>query len=369
MKQRGQRGMGRLYRRNEIWWVQWSTNGQRHRESSNSSDKAVAVRLLKKRLHEAQVGKPMGVAGTTFTDLMAILLNNYHANGRRSGERAHIALNRLKEFFGEGCKASDLTADRIVAYQAHRLEQNISAGTVNYELAMLRHAFRLGVDADKVPTVPRIKMLTLHNVRQGFFEREQYEAVLRHLPDYARPVIQVAFFTGWRVRSELLTRQWRHIDLDAGWLRLEPNESKNGEGRVYPLTGELLGLLQAQREHVSRIERALGRVIPSVFVHDDGRPISDLRYAWKRACYLAGVPNKLVHDLRRTSVRNMERAGVPRSAAMKLSGHLTESIYRRYAITDPAMLREGAAKLAALYRQEKIIPTATQEGTNFQEPQ
>jgi len=356
-----QRGMGRIYLRNEIWWIQFSANGQRHRESSNSSDRADAMRLLKKRLHDAQQsGKPTGVATTTFGDLTAMLLDDYHANGRRSGERARIALSRLREYFGENCKAADITADRIVAYQAHRLEQNISAGTANYELAMLRHAFRLAVDAGRVAVAPKIKMLHVSNARKGFFEADALQAVLRHLPDYLRPVIQVAYYTGWRVRSELLTRQWRHVDLDGGWLRLEPNESKNGEGRFYPLTGELLELLQAQREHVSRLERALGRVIPHVFVHtDDGRPIIDYRYAWDCACRLAGMPDKLVHDLRRTSVRNMERAGVPRSAAMKLSGHLTESIYRRYAITDPAMLREGAAKLAALYRQEKVATKGT----------
>src|SRR5437762_10692834 len=51
--------------------------------------------------------------------------------------------------------------------------------------------------------------------------------------------------------------------------------------------------------------------------------------------------------LRRTAVRNLERAGVPRSTAMAMVGHRTEAIYRRYAIVDEVMLREGAAKLAA----------------------
>jgi integrase len=55
------------------------------------------------------------------------------------------------------------------------------------------------------------------------------------------------------------------------------------------------------------------------------------------------------HDLRRTAVRNLERAGVSRSAAMKLTGHKTEAVYRRYAIVAESDLREGAAKLAALH--------------------
>ena len=52
----------------------------------------------------------------------------------------------------------------------------------------------------------------------------------------------------------------------------------------------------------------------------------------------AGLPNLLIHDLRRSAVRNMEQAGVPRSVAMKLTGHKTESVYRRYAIVSPVTL-------------------------------
>ena len=59
----------------------------------------------------------------------------------------------------------------------------------------------------------------------------------------------------------------------------------------------------------------------------------------------------LLHDFRRTAVRNLERAGVPRSTAMQMTGHLTESVYRRYAIVDATMLTEGAAKLQTFHHR------------------
>ena len=112
------------------------------------------------------------------------------------------------------------------------------------------------------------------------------------------------------------------------------------------MTPELKATLAAQRAETDALQRETGQIIPYVF-HHAGRPLRSFRRAWKTACRRAGVPGRIPHDFRRTAVRNLERAGVPRSTAMAMVGHRTESIYRRYAIVDHAMLQEGAAKLAA----------------------
>ena len=80
--------------------------------------------------------------------------------------------------------------------------------------------------------------------------------------------------------------------------------------------------------------------------HHNGEPIRDFRTAWKTACPNAGLPGRIPHDFRRTAVRNLERAGVSRSVAMKMTGHKTEAVYRRYAIVSEQDLREAAVKLA-----------------------
>jgi integrase len=203
-------------------------------------------------------------------DILKMVEVDYAANGRRSLDRVKQAAAHLKDFFDADTKVRNLTADRITAYQAARLKQPeregalraASPSTTNYELAVLRRAFRLGARAGKVAARPEIQMLHVENVRKGFFEPGQHRAVMNHLPDYLKPVASVAYITGWRTKSELLTRQWRHVDFANGWLRLDPGESKNGEGREFPFTPELLSVLQGQREVVKAIERKHSCVLP-----------------------------------------------------------------------------------------------------------
>ena len=217
------------------------------------------------------------------------------------------------------------------------------------EQGFLHRAFRLATKAGKVNARPEMSMLRLDNARKGFFEVEQFRAVLKHLPPHLRPIVTVGYYTGWRYR-ELTSRTWKDVDLKLGVLRLQPGESKTLEAREFPLfeIPELRAVIETQRARVSEIERATSSIIGHVFVNDAGAPLKDFRRAWKTACRLARAPGRLFHDLRRTAIRNIERAGVPRSVSMKLSGHRTEAVFRRYAITDSAMLAEGVAKLATM---------------------
>lgn len=335
------------------WWVQYSVRGKRFRESSGSSNRVDAVKLLKRRIGDASQGRTIGPQAekTRFKQLTQMLVDDYRANGRRSLKRIKASVGHLLAFFGDEF-AMDITGDRIASYIVYRQDEKAAAATINRELAALKRAFRLGEKVGKVIQRPEVSMLREDNRRKGFFEAEEYRAVLEHLPEELKPVIQTAYITGWRIASEILTRQKHHVNLEAGWLRLEPGETKNGEGRNFPMTPGLREILALQIEKTREVEHATGRIIPWLF-HRDGNEIRDFRGAWASACKGAGVAKRIPHDFRRTAVRNLERAGVPRSAAMAMVGHRTESIYRRYAIADEAMLKEGAIKLAAFHASEK----------------
>jgi integrase len=144
---------------------------------------------------------------------------------------------------------------------------------------------------------------------------------------------------------------------------LEPGTTKKDEGRTFPFSAsaELEDLLAKQRRAISSVERETNRLVSSVF-HRRGTRIRSFHTAWRNACARAGYPGRLVHDLRRTAVREMERAGVPRSVAMKLTGHRTESIYRRYAIVSEADLAEGVSRRASFRKRTRTVPAQSAVG-------
>lgn len=361
-------GAGSVYRRRyvdrhgqpqhtAVWWIAYTVKGRRVRESAGTETKREAEALLRQRLAGRDQGHdPFEASRLTLQAVLDLVRADYVANGRRSLARVTLSTRRLTEVIPGETLAREVDEGAITRYCAGRLEAGDRPATVNRDLAMLRRGLRLAARAGRLGRVPFVAMLAERNTRTGFVERAQLEVICSHLPADLAAFVRCAWLTGWR-RGELASRQWRHVDLRAGWLRLEPGETKSGEGRMFPLYPELRALLEAQRATVEAAEKRLDRIIPWVFprlggvgvaVEDQGGPIRQFGKAWARACAAAGCPGRLVHDLRRSAVRNLERAGVPRSTAMRLVGHRTEAIYRRYAIVDEAMLAEAAEKLGRL---------------------
>ncbi len=165
----------------------------------------------------------------------------------------------------------------------------------------------------------------------------------------------------WRFHSEVLPLTVAQVDLQAGVVRLEPGPTKNKEGRSFYVTEELRKLLKTQ---LVAIEALKDRdvICPYIFHRPGGLRFKSIRKAWDDAREKAGYQHKILHDFRRTAVRNLERAGIPRSTAMQMIGHKTESIYRRYAIVDEKMHREAAAKLDVWNADQKAKANAERRG-------
>jgi hypothetical protein len=82
-----------------------------------------------------------------------------------------------------------------------------------------------------------------------------------------------------------------------------------------------------------------------------GAPLKNPRTGWEKARVAARVPKLLFHDTRRTAVRLTEQAGIPRAEAMQITGHKTESIYKRYDIGSERGATETGKRLREHWRQ------------------
>jgi integrase len=346
----GERHMGSLYQRGEIWWVKYYTDGRPIRESTGTAKRKEAERFLKEREGRIAMGQPVlqRADRISYEEVAQDLRQHYHITGSRDLKEAEDRLKHLDAFFA-GKRVATINPADIIAYVARRQEGGASNSTINRDLAVLNRMLRLAYEHNKLLRPPIIHKLKEHAPRQGFFEPAQYAAVRQHLRPDLQVAISIAYTFGWRMQSEVLTLERRQLDLEAGTLRLEPGTTKNDDGRVVYLTPELKGLLAAQIDRVRALEREMGRILVPLFPHLQGRHkgerIKDFRKAWQTACMEAGCPGMLRHDFRRTAVRNMVNVGVSERVAMTVTGHKTRSVFDRYHIVSPADLQEVARKL------------------------
>lgn len=342
-------GDGTLYQRGRVWWIKFYVDGRPHYESTKAEHLEDARRVLDTRRGQRAKGEPIQTRldHVTYAEAAKALCDHYRVTGARDLAEAEGRLAHLDAWFA-GRRLATIGPTDAQQYALARQQDGAANATINRELAVLGRMLRLAYMHNRLARVPTFTKLVEAPPRAGFVDHAAFEAVRRHLPEDLQVAVTIAYTFGWR-RNEVLTLEQRQLDLAAGTLRLDPGSTKNDDGRMVYLTPELAALLREQLARVRRLEQQMGAVVPALFPHLGprfaGRPIRDFRRAWATACRLAGVPGLLKHDLRRSAVRNMEQAGVPRSVAMKLTGHRTEAVYRRYAMVSPADLKAAAGRL------------------------
>ena len=344
-----------------IWWIKYRKDGQVFRESSESDNRGDAVDLLKKRVGEIATGKFAGLRPERIrmADLFADVEEDYQQSEKDTLPDLKGRLkNHLIPFFGE-IRARDFSTQQLKRYVSQRRGAGAKNATINRELAVIRRAFNLAAKCDppKITRIPSIQLLKESNVRTGFLEYEQYRTLRNELPASIRPLFVVAYHVGGR-RGELSLIQWSQVDFPAGQIRLHSGETKNEEGRTLPIYGEMREWLTVAKE----IRDQQHPACPWVFYDDNGARLYWFYEEWQDACKRAGIPGLLFHDLRRSAVRNMERAGIPRKVAMAISGHKTESIYRRYDIVAHRDLTDAAFRMEQYFGSMKDA-TGTPLGT------
>ena len=204
--------------------------------------------------------------------------------------------------------------------------------------------------------VPLIRKLSETNVRQGFFEQEQIDALIATLPDYLQDLTRFTYLCGWR-KSEIVGLTWPMVNMAVKTITIPT--SKNGRPRTLDLDGEVLAIIK-HREKAATFERDGEPVVATHVFHRDGAPIGDFKKAWHSALVKAGlthtekvpgstkvriVHDVLFHDLRRTAARNLLAKGVHETVAMKITGHATRSMFDRYSIVSSDDVRKAMKEM------------------------
>ncbi|MGA8594477.1 MAG: tyrosine-type recombinase/integrase [Bryobacteraceae bacterium] len=254
----------------------------------------------------------------------------------------------LVPYFADIDFANPLRKAAVKKYANVRLKAGAQKATVNRELAALRRAIRLGIEEELISVAPpKIEKLPENNTRVGFVDDERYSAIAHHLPEHQRMLWCFAYRTGVRrgellkIRLEWLLPYWGEPEpfikvpgFDAQGNRI----TKSGKPHTIPLYHPELRAF---------VEMALAQrdpKCPYLFQHR-GKRLRNIRTGFEKACIDAGYPDVIFHDTRRSAVRRMEDARIPRREAMQITGHLTENVYKRYDIGTEGGAIEAGRKL------------------------
>jgi integrase len=376
MTTRRPKGTGSIYQRPDsaVYWLKYSRYGKPYRESSQTTDKRKAERILKVRLSEITTGTFIGPQAEKIkvSELAEDFLREYRINERKSIDDATARWNlHLKPYFNHR-KAIDLSSELISQYVDARQQEGAKNATINRELAALKRMFRLGQQSTpaKVLRMPHFAHLRENNVRKGFLEDSQYTKLVAGTELWLRTLVECGRTYGWRV-SELLTMKVGQVDLAQRVIRLDPGTTKNSDGREVFMTDALHSLLSGCVTGKGPEE--------AVFSRSNGIAVRSFRDAWEKACINAGVGQCLClgcaspvtsaepcgncgsnrtkysglifHDLRRTAARNLRRAGIAETVIMKIGGWRTRSVFERYAIVSRGDIVEAMQKLETNQRE------------------
>ncbi len=385
-----ERGDGRIFLRGEKFWVAFYVDGREQRESARTTDEEKARKYLRAKLkevhaHELDTAKPFITQRDrrrSIGDLLDALKADFEIRGIASKQNLSN-INRARTDFGM-TRATTLRAEDVDGYIEERLAAGSAPASINRVTQLLHQAYNL---AD-LPA-PRIRRLSEKgNERRGFFVELEIRAVIAGLPEYLRDFALFGYLTGMR-RGEIASLEWADVEGDILGLRAE--NAKTGEGRTVPIIGELAELIDRRR--AARQVKFNGTVmLANLIFHRGGTSIREFRKSWASACCAAGVGKmvcaqcsgdvddkrrcakcsqtwrredlryvgRVFHDLRRSAVRDLIRAGCSTHVAMSISGHKTDSMLRRYDIIDTRDQREALLRRAEYLKtvREGVIQMA-----------
>jgi integrase len=341
-------------------------NGRLRQESTKSESLMVAENLLRDRLCKVERGLPVAeMKKLKYEDIRKILILDYRTRGVKmletdeDGNPYVWGFEHLNSFF-KNRPVRTITTKLLYEFIEKRQNEGAKNATINRNLSLLRRMMSLARREGKLAQTPYFPMLKEDNVRKGFLTPTQFTKLRNAMPEHLRPLVTFLYFTGCRVGAALAIT-WSQIEYEKGrfQLRIEGNQTKNEEPILLPLPLELNETLKKLPRNVKLFDARNLRKSFQVSCVKVALGVETGPKVWQ-------YKGLLLHDFRRSGVRNLIRSGVPRRIAMKISGHLTESTFERYNIVDSTDLHEAMAKVEKYFDGNLMAVEENQQQVNQQ---
>lgn len=339
-----------VYKRKEMWYIDYYVDGRRIRESMKAPNKRLAEQILSKRKVAVIEGKHLDIKKRPkilFREMAELYYETYSLPHKKSYRRDARLIKHLNSFFGN-TQLSAITSLMIERYKNLRLKK-VAPATVNRELACLKHIYTKAMDWNKTRSNPtkKIKLYREPKGRVRFLDEKELPALLEACGEPLKSMVAIALNTGLR-KGNLILLQWKDIDFQRNLIFIE--DTKAGEPFRIPINNIVVSTLERQPKYG-----------PYVFSKKNGKPYGDPRKSFKQALEKAGIKDFRWHDLRHCFASYLVMSGVDIINVKELMGHKTIEMTLRYAHLAPEYKKSAVEilgkKMAAM---QKVVTIRSQ---------
>lgn len=354
-----------VFHKGNRWYAEFRVDGKKKVEVVRVEGKA--GELINKRdaldflaIKRSEVARGVYIEqkakAVQFEKLAQAFLEWANENYKRP-ERDHAAVKVLLSHF-EGRNVHSLSLFDVEKFKSARKKEGRKPETINKELGALRRMLNLAVDGTldvKISKNPLagMKLLRVPERRYRVIKGWEFEKLYAAAPLHFKPILLCAYVTGCR-RGEIVKLKWSEVDLEKR--RIHVIETKNGESRSIPISGNLYKTLSEMQPLASG---------ECVFTGHLGKPYTSAtawKSAWSSTLKKAGTEKCRFHDLRHSFVsRLLVDEGVDYATVMSLSGHKDIKMLLRYSHTSEAAKETAIRKLEKSLEAPNYTPTSYSE--------
>jgi integrase len=355
-----------LVKRGKTWHTHFFVDGQRFRQSLETSDWREAQKKEKELIARASQGKlaPLSLQFSKLTFKEAADKNLAERIAHLAPRSVQTERERLKPLcavFGS-LKVHRITVEMVRTYVADRKAANVANKTINLELGVLRSVMKRAKlwhhFSDEIKPLP---VHTQIGRAMTLDEKLRLAKTAEMKPKWQNARLAMVLALNTTMRSfEIKALRWYDVDLLASTVTVRRSKSEAGQ-RLIPLNKDALS---AMRELYRRAS-AIGGTQPDHYVFpacenehfDPTTPQKSWRSAWRSLRKAAGIGAIRFHDLRHHAITELAESQASDATIMAIAGHVSRQMLEHYSHVRLDLKRKALDGLASRKGNSEGKPT------------